>query len=168
MKKLMMALVTLGMAAAMASASAPPTSFAGSWELDKAKSEGISGRQGAQPDSITWNITQTDKTITIESKTMVGGEERAQSFTYNLDGTESTAEIQGRMPGKATLKAKWQGDGKILELNRVRNISAQGQEFTITTKEHLELAEGGKVLKVHGSTETPQGAREQKLTFNKK
>ena len=170
MKRVLIALVSLCLPViAVAALSAPPADFSGTWELDKAKSEGVQGgRQGAAPDSVTWVITQDAKQITIASKTMVEGQERAQSFSYNLDGSESTAEVQGRMPGKATLKAKWQGDGKILELTRVRNISAQGQEFTVTTTEHLELAEGGKVLKAHGSTATPQGARESKLTFNKK
>jgi hypothetical protein len=143
-----------------------PTSFAGTWVLDKAKSE-LSG-QMAQVDSITWTITQDDKTITIDSVTSAGGQDRSNKSTYNLDGSETTAEVGGRMPGKATLKAKWGGDGKILELNSVRNISAQGQEFTIKTTEHLELAEGGKVLKVHRNSETPRGAQEAKMTFNKK
>ena len=171
MKSVLIAIVSLCLPViAVAAMSAAPANFAGTWELDKAKSEGVQGGpQGAAPDSVTWEITQNEKQITIASKTVVGGEARPpQSFTYNLDGTESTAEVQGRFPGKANLKAKWMGDGKILELTRVRNISAQGQEFTLTTTEHLELAEGGKVLKAHSSTQTPQGARESKLTFNKK
>jgi hypothetical protein len=170
MKRLLIALVSLSLPViAVAAMSAAPANFAGTWELDKAKSEGVQGGpQGAAPDSVTWEITQNEKQITIASKTMAGGQERAQSFTYNLDGSESTAEVQGRFPGKATLKAKWQGDGKILELTRVRTMSREGQELTITTTEHLELAEGGKVLKAHVSNQTPQGARESKLTFNKK
>ena len=150
--------------------SAAPADFSGTWEMDKAKSELPGGGQQGTPDSITWKVTQTKDTITIESKTVVGGQERpAQTLTYKLDGSETTGEIPGRAgPQKVALKAKWQGDGKILELSRVRNMNVQGQDMTLTTIEHVELAEGGKVLKAQSSTETPQGKREQKLTFNKK
>ena len=51
---------------------AAPAKFAGTWTLDKSKSQGLSQRlQGA--DSVTWNITQDDKTITIEEK-VAGGQ----------------------------------------------------------------------------------------------
>jgi hypothetical protein len=51
---------------------AAPANFAGTWTLDKAKSQGLSNRmQGA--DSVQWVITQTDKEITIEEK-VTGGQ----------------------------------------------------------------------------------------------
>jgi len=51
---------------------AKPANFAGTWALDKAKSQGLSQRlQGA--DSVTWTITQDDKTISIDSK-VTGGQ----------------------------------------------------------------------------------------------
>jgi hypothetical protein len=53
-------------------AAAPPANFAGTWTLDKSKSQGLSQRiQGV--DSIVWTIAQTDKTITIEEK-VTGGQ----------------------------------------------------------------------------------------------
>jgi hypothetical protein len=52
---------------------AAPISFAGTWTLDKSKSQGLSQRmQGA--DSVSWVITQTDKEITIEEK-VTGGQQ---------------------------------------------------------------------------------------------
>jgi hypothetical protein len=45
--------------------------FAGTWTLDKSKSQGL-GRRMQNADSVTWTITQTDKTITIEEK-VTGG-----------------------------------------------------------------------------------------------
>lgn len=52
---------------------AAPVNFAGTWNLDKAKSQGLSQRmQGA--DSVSWVITQTDKEITIEEK-VTGGQQ---------------------------------------------------------------------------------------------
>src|SRR5436309_396424 len=51
---------------------AAPANFAGTWNLDKSKSQGLGQRmQGA--DSVTWTITQTDKTITVEEK-VTGGQ----------------------------------------------------------------------------------------------
>ena len=54
----------------VAQAAAP--NFAGTWTLDKSKSQGLSPRmQGA--DSVQWVITQDEKQITIESK-VTGGQ----------------------------------------------------------------------------------------------
>ena len=85
--------------------------------------------------------------------------------TYNLDGSESTSESQR---GKSTHKVKWQGDGKILEINTVSNFSMQGQEMQITSVAHWQLTDGGKSLKIHSVTKTPQGERESTQVFNKK
>jgi hypothetical protein len=153
-------------AAMVVMAGTAPTNFSGTWALDKSKSE--LPRMMANVESVIWIVTQDDKKLTLETKTVAAGQESSQTYTYNLDGTETTAEIAGRMPGKATLKAKWLDDGKILELTSVRQASFQGNEFTITTREHWELAEDGKVLKVHRVTESPRGSQETKLVFTKK
>src|SRR3989442_15394998 len=93
-------------------ASAQKASFAGTWSLDKSKSQGLSQRiQGA--DKVTLTIKQDDKTISIDQKVeggqppagggpggggggggmgggrgMGGGVAGPQS--YNLDGKEVT------------------------------------------------------------------------------
>src|SRR5213082_1872121 len=105
-------------------ASAQKASFAGTWSLDKTKSQGLSTRmQGA--DKVTWTVTQTDKTIQIDQKTeggqhpQVGGGAGRGPGTppapavYNLDGTETNMEMG---QGKASLKATWSGG--TLELVR--------------------------------------------------
>jgi hypothetical protein len=51
---------------------AAPANFAGTWTLDKSKSQGL-GRRMQGADSVTWTITQTDKTITVEEK-VTGGQ----------------------------------------------------------------------------------------------
>lgn len=167
MKRFLLAcgLVCALMAGAWAYAS--PANFSGTWVLDKAKSEGLAP-QMADID-VTMTVTQDDKQLTTETKYTGGAQERpSQKATYKLDGSETTAEVAGRMPGKATLKAKWLDDGKTLELNTVRNVTIQDNPVTITQKEHWELADGGKVLKIHRTTESPRGTQEAKLTFNKK
>src|SRR2546421_9723000 len=103
-------------------ASAQKASFAGTWSLDKTKSQGLSTRmQGA--DKVTWTITQDDKTISIDQKVeggqppaggggggggMGGGGARppAAPAAYNLDGSETTMEMG---QGKSTMKATWAG-----------------------------------------------------------
>jgi hypothetical protein len=144
--------------------------FAGTWELDKTKSQGLGqGMQGAT--SVNWVVTQDDKQLTREQKVEGGqggpggGGMGGGPVTVKLDGSETTTESQR---GKTTTKAKWTDPGKILEVNSVTAGNFQGQDFKFTVTEHWELAEGGKVLKVHRKAETPQGARESTMVFNKK
>ncbi len=149
------------------SVSAAGTNFGGTWSLDKSKSEGLQGPMASMDQ--TWVVTQDAKTFTVEASYSGGDQPRPpQKRTYNLDGSETTMDVTGRMPGKATLTAKWQGDGKILELNSVTKANVQGNDITITSTEHWELADGGKTLKVHRVSESPRGKQETSLVFAKK
>ena len=87
------------------------------------------------------------------------------SATYSLDGTETTAEIDDRMQGTATLKAKWTKEGHVLELSVVRHVERGGRALTITSKERWELSEGGQGLSVQRSTQSPRGTTTVKLMF---
>ena len=148
----------------LAAQAGAPANFSGTWSLDKSKSEGLQGRM-AQAD-INMTVTQNAKTLAVETS-YVGSDQPPQKMTYNLDGSETTAEFAGRMPGKGTLKAKWASDS-VLELRAVRNVNFQGNDVTITTTEHWELTDGGKTLTIHRTTESPRGTNEAKLTFTKK
>lgn len=155
--------------------------FAGTWALDKGKSE-LPPQMAENIKSITWTVTQDANQITVTPKTEMaegaaaggGGGGRGggrgggmmgmgnQPRTLKLDGSETVTE---NPRGKATSKAKLSESG--LEITTVRNMNMQGNEFTINSKEHWTLADGGKTLKVHTSTETPQGTREQTMVFTK-
>ncbi|MEO0248475.1 MAG: hypothetical protein ABIN58_02805 [candidate division WOR-3 bacterium] len=77
-------------------------------------------------------------------------------------------ELSEGLPGTVTLKAKWKNDGQVLELTTTRSLTTpQGDDVTLTTKERWSLAEDGKVLKVRRTAETPMGAQESELIFNK-
>jgi len=163
---------------------AKPANFAGTWALDKAKSQGLSQRlQGA--DSVTWTITQDDKTISIDSK-VTGGQPPAGAGggagggggmgggrgmgmggpqSYNLDGKEVTSEVPNG--GSSTMKATWSSDGSGLELSSVRTGSRDGQEFKFTTTDKLSLSGDGKVLTVSRHSESPRGTQDSTLVFNK-
>ena len=73
MRKLLCALSLISaLVFSLAVHAAAPTSFAGTWTLDKSKSQGLSPRF-QNVESVTWTITQTDKTITLDEK-VVGGQ----------------------------------------------------------------------------------------------
>ncbi len=152
--------------------------FAGTWELDKAKSK-LAQQMADAIKSATWTVTQDDKQLSREQKIervegagggggggrggglgMGGG-----SMTIKLDGSETTAESQR---GKTTTKAKWLNDGKTLEINSVSSFSGPNGDFTSTTVERWELADGGKTLTVHRKTETPRGPQESTWVLTKK
>ena len=72
MRKLLYAFgLTTALVFALAAHAAAPN-FAGTWTLDKSKSQGLNPRwQNAE--SVTLNITQTDKEITLDEKVTGGG-----------------------------------------------------------------------------------------------
>jgi hypothetical protein len=146
---------------------AAPANFAGTWTLDKAKTQNMP-RQWENAESVTLEIKQDPKQITLETKA-AGSQFPSQPLTYNLDGTESSVETQGRMPGKAILKATWSSDGNTLELTRKNTGNGpNGEQFSFTTTEKLSLSEGGKVLTDVRHSESPRGAQDSTLVYTKK
>ena len=72
MRKLLYAFGLTGALVFALAAQAAAPNFAGTWTLDKSKSQGLSQRvQNAE--SVSWVITQTDKDISIEEKIVGGG-----------------------------------------------------------------------------------------------
>ena len=194
MRKLLYAFgLTSALVFALAAHAAAPN-FAGTWTLDKSKSQGLSQRvQNAE--SVSWVITQTEKEITVEEK-MVGGAPGGGApgagappagtggapgggggggrggmmgppgpRTFNLDGTETTGETgRGKFARKATLSA----DGKTLELvNKTTFQTPDGNEMTLTSSDKLSLSADGKVLTVVRHSESPRGPQDSTLVFNK-
>jgi len=159
--------------AAIAANAQNKANFAGSWSLDKAKSQGLDQRM-ADVD-VTWTITQDDSKITIESKVSGGqapaggggGRGAGGPRTYTLDGKEVTTEGGGQMGGTNTTKATWSGDGKTLELNSVRAGSFNGQDFKATSTDKLSLSGDGKVLTVVRHSESPRGTTDSTWVLNK-
>jgi hypothetical protein len=163
----------------LAVSAAAPVNFAGSWTLDKTKSQGLSSRQQGA-DSVSWTITQTDKVITVEEKVTGGamsggpggpggsGGPGRGGFggprTYNLDGSETTADM-GR--GKATRKASWSSDGKTLELSTKMVFQGQDGEVTNTSTEKLQLSADGKTLTAVRHSEGPRGSQDSTYVFTK-
>ena len=191
MRKLLYAFgLTSALVFALAAHAAAPN-FAGTWTLDKSKSQGLSQRvQNAE--SVSWVITQTEKEISVEEKIAGGGGPGGPPAggapgagapqgggpgggrgmmgppgprTFNLDGTETTGEAgRGKFARKATLSS----DGKTLELvSKLMFQNQEGTEITTTSTDKLSLSADGKVLTVVRHAETPRGAQDSTLVFNK-
>ena len=85
--------------------------------------------------------------------------------TYNLDGSETSGDT-GR--GKFVRKATLSSDGKTLELTQKSTFQTpDGTEVTSTLSEKLSLSADGKVLTVVRHIESPRGAQDSTLVFNK-
>jgi hypothetical protein len=196
MRKLLYAFgLTSALVFALAAHAAAPN-FAGTWTLDKSKSQGLSQRwQNAE--SVTWNVTQTDKEITIDEKVTGGGGPGGPGGppsgapaaggpppgggqgggmgpgrgmmggprTFNLDGSETTGDMgRGKFARKATLSS----DGKTLELvSKLTFQTPDGNEVTTTSNDKLTLSADGKSLTVVRHSESPRGAQDSTLVFNK-
>jgi len=192
MRKLLFAFgLTSALVFALAAHAAAPN-FAGTWTLDKSKSQGLSQRvQNAE--SVSWVITQTDKQITVEEKIQGGGGPGGPGGppaggapaggppggggpgrggmgapgprSYNLDGSETTGEAgRGKFARKATLSS----DGKTLELVSKLTFQTQdGNEVTTTSTDKLSLSGDGKVLTVVRHSESPRGPQDSTMVFNK-
>lgn len=194
MRKLIYAFgLTSALVFALAAHAAAPN-FAGTWTLDKSKSQGLNPRwQNA--DSVTMNITQTDKEITIEEKVTGGGGPGGPGGpppggapaggapqgggpggggrggmmggprTYNLDGSETTGDT-GR--GKFVRKAILSSDGKTLELTSKSTFTGQdGNEMTFGSSDKLSLSADGKTLTIVRHSESPRGPQDSTLVFTK-
>src|SRR5689334_6634415 len=185
MRKLLCALGMMSaLVIALAVHAAAPANFGGTWTLDKSESQGLNPRlQNAE--SVSWVITQTDKEITIEEK-VTGGAPPAGApaggpgggggggrgmggfggpRTFNLDGSETSADMGGR--GKVARKATVSGDGKTLELSSKSTFEGPNGEVTATTTEKLQLSADGKTLTVTRHSESPRGPQDSTLVFNK-
>ena len=154
-------------------ASSAAANFAGTWNLDKTKSQGLSPRMSGA-DKVTWTITQDVKTLSIDQK-VEGGQPPAGGggggprppagpTSYNLDGSETSMDMG---PAKATLKATWSGDA--LELSRKTTFTGQdGTERTSTNTQKLSLSGDGKVLTAAVHNEGGRGGpTDSTLVFNK-
>jgi hypothetical protein len=152
--------------AALCSAFAAAGRFEGTWVLNRAKSEGLTG--GLANAEIVLIVTQNTKKLTAEQKIRVRGREQpSQSLTYNLDGTETTEEVVRPLAGTMHLRAKVLEKGAVLELRSTISGDDRGKETAIITKEFWELAENGKVLKITRIRETPSKTQQFKLYFEK-
>ncbi|HEV8188496.1 MAG TPA: hypothetical protein VGP83_12155 [Pyrinomonadaceae bacterium] len=193
MRKLIYAFgLTSALVFALAAHAAAPN-FAGTWTLDKSKSQGLNPRWESA-ESVKWNVTQDDKQITVEEKVTGGGPGGPGGAppsgapaggapqgggpggggpgrgmmggprTYNLDGSETSGEMG---PAKFVRKATLSSDGKTLELTSKTTFTRDGNETTLNSSDKLTLSADGKTLTVVRHAETPRGVQDSTLVFTK-
>ena len=148
-----------------ATAAAPPK-FSGVWKLNRDKSEWLTGAMSNA--EIRLIVTQDDKRITTEQKAIIKGREQpSQELVYNLDGSETAADVVRPLAGVMNLKASWVESSKTLELTSTITGDNDGKEATIKTREQWQLMENGRALQIVRARETPQGKQRFKLYFDK-
>ena len=179
----------------VAQAAAP--NFAGTWTLDKSKSQGLSQRmQGA--DSVQWVITQDEKQITIDSKVTGGQSGSGQGAAAAPAGSppagappaggggggqgggrgigmggprtynlDGTEVATDTGRGKIVRKAAWSADKNTLELTSTATFQGPNGEVTTTSTDKLTLSADGKTLTVVSHSESPRGPQDTTYVFNK-
>lgn len=164
---------------ALAVSAAAPANFAGTWELQKTKSQNLP-RSWQEATSVNLTITQNDKQLVLETKVTNatsstptgpgggpggGGRGVMGPVSYNLDGTELTTEGER---GKSTTKAVWSKDGNTVELSVSRTFTTPNGEVTATTNDKLTLSGDGKVLTDTRHSEGPRGPQDSTLVYTRK
>jgi hypothetical protein len=190
MKKKVVALFLAMFVIGVASAFAGTPNFAGEWKLDVSKSK---LPEMMRIESMTMTVAQSEKELKYSTATKrkprpegeMGGQGGGQArggpgggqgrggmggdgtFTFSLDGKETTAEVQGfGGPSTAKLKATLEKDGK-LKLSNSRSMSTPMGEIEITTKETWVLSADGKTLTVTKVTNSPRGEMTSEMVFEK-
>jgi hypothetical protein len=129
------------------------TNFAGTWNVDAAKSDpSVSGRAGVATTKLV--ITQTAAEMTVITTTARG----EAKTVYKLDGSEM---VEAGAMADSKAKASWQG-GKLV-INRIQTLKSGAG--TLNSKEVYSL-EGGALTLVTSRT-SPAGETSRKTVFTK-
>jgi hypothetical protein len=183
-KMILMAVACLLLSAVAAFAQSK-TDFSGEWTLDVSKSKVNNIESG------TLSVTQTDKDITYKTDLkrtprpegagangggngggggQGGGRPMGgpQSWTYALDGKETSIDTPGPQGMTIPTKLKSDWDGSKLKLTSKRTVNTPNGEMTFTTKDTWEIVDGGKALKVTRESEGRNGPQTSEFYYTKK
>ena len=142
----------IALAAGAAAAQQKPN-FSGDWKMNQVKSD--FGAAPA-PDTFTRKIVHAEPSISIDEEqgTPVGVQQTSRKMT--TDGKESTFDAGG---AELKVTAKW--DGNLLLV--VSSVPAAG----ISYNDRMTLSDDGKVLTSVVRVDTPGGAVDVKVVFEK-
>ena len=154
--------------------------FAGTWVLDKDRSDdpqamrgggggggrgggGGGGRGGGRGGGMmlmpaTLVITQSEAELIVEHQSG----DRSRTFTYLLDGTEST---NAGPRGDIVSSSHWDGGQLISEGSQT--VSTPRGEFTLETREVRSLSEDGQTMTIVTTRTTPRGDRTLTLVYQR-
>ena len=127
--------------------------FSGSWKINQVKSD--FGAVPA-PDVFTRKIVQTDSSITIDEVQSSPLGEQQTSRKMTTDGKESTFDVGG---ADVTATANWEGSTLIA----ITKVDVLG----MTYNDRMSLSPDGKTLTSVVKLDTPQGALDITVVFDK-
>ncbi len=140
--------------------------FDGAWKLDRSKSEGLTGNLAGA--DLLLIVEQDQKTLTVDQRIKMRNREQPSTpLTYNLDGSESSAEVVRPLAGTMKLTARFLEKGRVLELKSIIDGYDRDKEVSVITKEYWELTNGGKTLKILRTRDIPGKSQQFTLYFNK-
>jgi len=145
------------MASPLASQGAHPN-FSGTWTLDPAAS--TAGPM--TPPAMSAVVTQTDKTINVESDATTPVGEQKSTQTINLDGSPSKNTIDGGGQSiDLTTTATWEGETLVV----TQKAQVQGQD--LQQVDRWTLQPDGKTLKMARSLSIAGQSLDVNLVFKK-
>ena len=160
MKRTIMCVVVLFVAAGAVSVFAQTPDFSGTWELDRDGSrittaEGLAGLGGGgAPETL--HITQAaNGTLIISSEVNA-----AQPRAYELGGESTVPAGQG---GTMTVRSRW--DGSMLVTEGSHELEGGGSSLQV--REVLSLSADGRTLTFEVTTTTPSGDGTNTLVYRK-
>lgn len=90
-----------------------------------------------------------------------------RNATYNLDGSESSAQLGDPSHNDATLKADWAKNGEVLKLSLVGTGNSVLKGSKIQMKDQWKLSKDGQLLMVERAVRSPGGSVTLHLVFRK-
>ena len=165
MKRILAAGILVGVVLTLSlGVAAAKVDFAGTWVMDKGRSEGV------PPDmEQTMTVTQNADTLNVETKVVTDQGDQTVTGTYTFDGRE-TAYTPKRMnaEGKGKRTAKWAADGNGFEVTEEEKFDSPNGEVTFNFTRKWQMLPDGKTLTIELDVKGPNGPQHSKRTFVKK
>jgi hypothetical protein len=143
--------------------------FAGSWRLDRDRSEDLTGRLANA--EFVLEVTRQGAELIVEEKIRIRGRwQPSTPRTYRLDGRQTTAEVSRPLAGTMELEARLlgkAGPSQNLELKSTISGDNLGSPVTLITREFWELTDGGKSLKILRQREIGPQSQQSVLLFTR-
>jgi len=138
--------------------------FAGTWVMDKGRSEGV------PPDmEQTMTVTQNADTLGVETKVVTDQGDQTVTGTYTFDGQETAyTPKRGGAEGKGRRASKWAADGNGFEVTEEEKFDSPNGEVTFNFTRRWQLLPDGKTLTIELEVKGPNGPQHSKRTFVKK
>lgn len=141
-------------------------SFAGSWQLNRERSEDLTG--GLAGARYSLEVAQDGRELTVEERiTIRGRTQPTQPRTYRLDGVGSTAEVSRPIAGTMELEVRLLAKGRQLELRSTISGDHDDKPVTLITTELWELLDGGRRLRITRNREYGEKSTQMILVFDR-